>query len=409
MVPIRIDPFEPTAAELAGDEPPSETDRHTERQARTRLCASRATTPKGTHSKPNIHHESLIDTMTQTTKPQEDTSGDVPQAAQGKLPLGFDRSQHFLLVFSQRAINKIFIRIDTSKANFEGEHSQQHQNTPPNNWVPPQPLPAHPPKRATTPDAPVNLKYSTQGRRTLSKGNNTTHLHTTTHPPPNLKGRVLFTSRAPSPPSPAGPPRGGLTPDAPVNLKNSTLTHDHLGGWTFTTGNKATPLPTSTHPLLNPEGGMLPTNWAPPLPPPADPPNSWPTPDPPVNQKRPTLAYDHIGRWTLTTGMSITPLLTKFHSSLSPKRDLPPTAPWNPRPICIAVYSNAAQAGLEPVNPMCISAPPTGPLHYAVTEQYAKDYMMLYPQGIDVPSEKDSEPPIHFDVTARHASKPNPP
>jgi len=47
-------------------------------------------------------------------------------------------------------------------------------------------------------------------------------------------------------------------------------------------------------------------------------------------------------------------------------------------------------------------------LHYAVTEQYAKDYMMLYPQGIDVPSEKDSEPPIHFDVTARHASKPNP-
>eukprot|EP00962_Isochrysis_galbana_P035447 scaffold12159_cov142-Isochrysis_galbana.AAC.1 len=81
MVPIRIDPFEPTAAELAGagDEPPSETDRHTERQARTRLCASRATTPKGTHSKPNIHHESLFDTMTQTTKPQEETSGDVPQ------------------------------------------------------------------------------------------------------------------------------------------------------------------------------------------------------------------------------------------------------------------------------------------------------------------------------------------
>eukprot|EP00962_Isochrysis_galbana_P032785 scaffold10838_cov99-Isochrysis_galbana.AAC.9 len=41
MVPIPIDPFEPTAAELAGDEPPSETDMHTERQARTRLYASR--------------------------------------------------------------------------------------------------------------------------------------------------------------------------------------------------------------------------------------------------------------------------------------------------------------------------------------------------------------------------------
>eukprot|EP00962_Isochrysis_galbana_P001708 scaffold454_cov124-Isochrysis_galbana.AAC.2 len=40
--------------------------------------------------------------------------------------------------------------------------------------------------------------------------------------------------------------------------------------------------------------------------------------------------------------------------------------------------------------------------------QYAKDYMMLYPQGIDVPSEKDGDPAIHFDVSARHASKPNP-
>eukprot|EP00962_Isochrysis_galbana_P058136 scaffold30954_cov123-Isochrysis_galbana.AAC.1 len=103
IVPIPIDPFEPTAAELAGDEPPSETDRHTERQARTRLYASRATTPKGTHSKPNIHHETLADTMAQSTTPQEETSGDEPHVAQGKRPLGFDRAQHFLLVFSQRA------------------------------------------------------------------------------------------------------------------------------------------------------------------------------------------------------------------------------------------------------------------------------------------------------------------
>eukprot|EP00962_Isochrysis_galbana_P022588 scaffold6758_cov116-Isochrysis_galbana.AAC.1 len=272
MVPLRIDPFEPTEAEIAGDEPRSEQELRPERQASTRLSASRATTPYGTHKKANTLHEPLADTITQTTKPQEETSGDEPQAAQGKQPLGFDRSQHFLLIFSQRAINKIFIRIDTSKANFEGEHAQQHQTTPPNNWVPPQPPPAHPPKGATTPDAPVNLKYSTQGRRTLSKGNNTTLLHTTTHPLPNLKGNVLPTSGAPSPPPPAGSPRGGLTPDAPVSLKNSTLTYDHLGGWILTTGNKATPLPTSTHPLLKPEGGMLPTNWAPPPPLPADPP-----------------------------------------------------------------------------------------------------------------------------------------
>eukprot|EP00962_Isochrysis_galbana_P030494 scaffold9899_cov122-Isochrysis_galbana.AAC.4 len=55
--------------------------------------------------------------------------------------------------------------------------------------------------------------------------------------------------------------------------------------------------------------------------------------------------------------MSTTPLLTKTHSLPNPKGDIPPTSPRNPRPIFIAVYSNAAQAGLEPVNPMCISAP----------------------------------------------------
>eukprot|EP00962_Isochrysis_galbana_P031301 scaffold10193_cov107-Isochrysis_galbana.AAC.11 len=48
---------------------------------------------------------------------------------------------------------------------------------------------------------------------------------------------------------------------------------------------------------------------------------------------------------------------------------------------------------------MCISSPPTGPLHYAVTEQYAKDYIMLYPSGIDVPSPAEGQPPVHFAVS----------
>eukprot|EP00962_Isochrysis_galbana_P034756 scaffold11822_cov120-Isochrysis_galbana.AAC.13 len=87
MVPLRIDPFEPTAAEMAGDEPRSEQDLRTERQASTRLSASRATTPYGTHKKANILHEPLADTITQTTTPQEETSGDEPQAAHGKQPL----------------------------------------------------------------------------------------------------------------------------------------------------------------------------------------------------------------------------------------------------------------------------------------------------------------------------------
>eukprot|EP00962_Isochrysis_galbana_P033843 scaffold11391_cov125-Isochrysis_galbana.AAC.7 len=65
IVPLRIDPFEPTAAELAGDEPPSEHDIRTERQACTctRLLASRAITPKGTFNKPNQHHVPLADTL----------------------------------------------------------------------------------------------------------------------------------------------------------------------------------------------------------------------------------------------------------------------------------------------------------------------------------------------------------
>jgi len=72
------------------------------------------------------------------------------------------------------------------------------------------------------------------------------------------------------------------------------------------------------------------------------------------------------------------------------------------------VFANAAQAGLEPINPMCISSPPTGPLHFAVSEQYAKDYIMLFPSGIDVPSPSEGKPPVHFAVSYRQANKPNP-
>eukprot|EP00962_Isochrysis_galbana_P003889 scaffold1090_cov135-Isochrysis_galbana.AAC.12 len=57
---------------------------------------------------------------------------------------------------------------------------------------------------------------------------------------------------------------------------------------------------------------------------------------------------------------------------------------------------------------MCISAPSTGPLHYAVTEQYAKDYIMYYPGGIDVPAPAEGQAPVHFDVSSRQANKPNP-
>eukprot|EP00962_Isochrysis_galbana_P004807 scaffold1316_cov130-Isochrysis_galbana.AAC.5 len=221
-------------------------------------------------------------------------------------------------------------------------------------------------------------------------------------------GNVLPTSWAPPPPTPAGPPtiKVTFTSDASVNPKNSTLAYDQIGWGNLTTGNDATPL-SSSYPFQKLDDDLPLIIWAPPPHPPAGPTKSGPKPDP-VNLKRPTLAYDQIGRWTFTTGVCITPLPTKIHSLLSPKSDFLPTAPRIPHPIFLAVYSNAAQAGLEPVNPMCISAPPTGPLHYAVTEQYAKDYLMLYPQGIDVPSEKESDPPIHFEVTSRQASKPNP-
>jgi len=100
IVPRRIDPFEPTEAELAGDVPPSEHGPGTERQACTRLAASRDTTPYGTHSIPNLHLESLADTFAQPTSPQEEPTGAEPPGAQGKKPMVLDLSKHSMRTFA---------------------------------------------------------------------------------------------------------------------------------------------------------------------------------------------------------------------------------------------------------------------------------------------------------------------
>eukprot|EP00962_Isochrysis_galbana_P024125 scaffold7374_cov112-Isochrysis_galbana.AAC.19 len=90
---------------------------------------------------------------------QEEAMRDELPATQGVRPKGYVPSRHYLLVFTQKAINKIFIRIDTSKANFEGEQTQQHQINPPiNGTPPPPPPPASPPQTGPTPDVPLNQK-----------------------------------------------------------------------------------------------------------------------------------------------------------------------------------------------------------------------------------------------------------
>eukprot|EP00962_Isochrysis_galbana_P043707 scaffold16728_cov137-Isochrysis_galbana.AAC.4 len=61
-------------------------------------------------------------------------------------------------------------------------------------------------------------------------------------------------------------------------------------------------------------------------------------------------------------------------------------------PSLPSVFSNAAQAGLEPINPMCISSPPTGPLHFATCP----------------PQPNQGQPLVHFEVSYRQANKPNP-
>src|SRR6056297_1692294 len=72
-------------------------------------------------------------------------------------------------------------------------------------------------------------------------------------------------------------------------------------------------------------------------------------------------------------------------------------------------YSNNYEGGFKPTNPMCISSPATGPLEYGVTEQFARDYVFAFPQGIDVPtSDSPGCPTIHLDVSWRFSSTPNP-
>jgi len=249
----------------------------------------------GGHSKPNLHHESLADTIAQPTTPQEEPSGAEPPGAQGKRPIVLDLSQHYLLVFLQRAINKIFIRIDTSKANFEGEHMQQHQTIPPTNWIPSQPLPADHPRIGTTPGAPANLKYST---KSVEDSHHWKQSYTPAiyNSPSHTYGQGVSHRLGTTTTSTSRPPHGRVHIRRFSKSKNSTLTYDHIRWGNFTTGIDATPLPTSTHPPQKPVDDMLPIIRAPPPHPPAGPPKSGPTPDSPVNLKRPTLAYDHIHR-----------------------------------------------------------------------------------------------------------------
>eukprot|EP00962_Isochrysis_galbana_P002501 scaffold672_cov185-Isochrysis_galbana.AAC.1 len=221
---------------------------------------------------------------------------------------------------------------------------QQHQTTPPTKLVPPQPPPADPPRVGTAPDAPVNLKYLTKRWKPHTTGTTATPFHSATHHP-KQKGNVLPTSWAPPPPTPAGPPTVNVTSDASVNLKYSTLAYVQTGWDNLNIGNDATPL-SSSYSFQKPDEDLPLIIWAPPPHIPAGPPKSGPKPDPPVNLKRPTLAYDQIGRWTFTTGVCITPLPTIIHSLLSPKSDFLPTAPRIPHPIFLAVYSNAAQAAV---------------------------------------------------------------
>lgn len=72
-------------------------------------------------------------------------------------------------------------------------------------------------------------------------------------------------------------------------------------------------------------------------------------------------------------------------------------------------YSNNEEAGLKPSNPMSISYPATGPFGYGVTEQFARDYILLYPQGIDVPiTDTPGGPTVHMEVSWRYSATPNP-
>eukprot|EP00962_Isochrysis_galbana_P026054 scaffold8053_cov146-Isochrysis_galbana.AAC.1 len=67
---------------------------------------------------PHSSHQSIT---TPHEPPQEDTTGKFPASGITENAGKFDQSQHYLLVFTQVTNGQPFIRIDTSKANWEGE------------------------------------------------------------------------------------------------------------------------------------------------------------------------------------------------------------------------------------------------------------------------------------------------
>eukprot|EP00962_Isochrysis_galbana_P034854 scaffold11875_cov132-Isochrysis_galbana.AAC.11 len=145
--------------------------------------------------------------MAQPTTPQEETSGEEPRVAQGKNDLSDSTTRNTFYSSSRNGLSTKFSSAltpprPTLKVSMRSS-TKPHDTPLVASWVPPQPPPADSPRVRTAPDVPVNLKYSTQGRRTLSKRNNTTLLHTITHPLPNTTGNVLPTSWAPPPPPPA--------------------------------------------------------------------------------------------------------------------------------------------------------------------------------------------------------------
>jgi len=120
MVSSSLDPFLPTAAELAGDAPPDGADPEqvTERQA----CdlPARNALPANDHTIKHLLHRGSLCSKA-LNRIQEEEAGKLPPEGH-KEPLGrLDQTQHFLLVFTQVTNGQPFVRIDTSKANWEGE------------------------------------------------------------------------------------------------------------------------------------------------------------------------------------------------------------------------------------------------------------------------------------------------
>jgi len=121
MVSSSHDPFLPTAAELAGDAPPDEAvpEQLSERQA-CDLPARRAP-PANDHTiKHHLQNDSPCSKPLNPTQGEED--GKVPTEVYKEALGRFDQTQHFLLVFTQVTNGQPFVRIDTSKANWEGVH-----------------------------------------------------------------------------------------------------------------------------------------------------------------------------------------------------------------------------------------------------------------------------------------------